>query len=113
MSEYSTQPDIELYLCSDFLECYNDDELYSYFQTVVFATDLCFLGVYFIQLEDRRVVEDYFSEYPSLSCNSNLIGYLDGKYDWVAQGAEQGVWNMNMDDFNKKMEEIRKNELYG
>lgn len=113
MSGYSTQPEIELYLCSDFLEHYNDEELYSYFQTVVSATDLRSLTVYFIQTEDRRVVEDYFSEYPSLSCNSNLIGYLDGKYDRVAQGAEQGVWNMNMDDFNKKMEEIRKNELYG
>lgn len=113
MSEYSTQPDIELYLCSDFLERYNDDELYSYFQTVVSATDLRFLKIYFVISEDMVTVENYFSEYPSLSCNSNLIGYLNGKYDRVGQGAEQGVWNMNMDDFNKKMEEIRKNELYG
>lgn len=55
---------------------------------------------------------EYYSEYPSLSCNSSLIGFLDEKYERVAQGAEQGIWKMSIDEFNQEMEEIREDELY-
>ena len=34
------------------------------------------------------------------------------KYERVAQGAEQGIWKMSIDEFNQKMEEIREDELY-
>lgn len=112
MSAYSIHPTIVLYLSSDFLDCYSNEELYSYIQSIVSDINLDYLRIDFILLEDEKTVEEYYSEYPSLSCNSSLIGFLDEKYERVAQGAEQGIWKMSIDEFNQKMEEIREDELY-
>ena len=64
------------------------------------------------EYDDEKTVEEYYSEYPSLSCNSDLIHFLNTKYEEVARGAEEGIWKMSIDEFNQEMEEIREDELY-
>ena len=65
-----------------------------------------------IKGKSEKTVEEYYSEYPSLSCNSDLIHFLNTKYEEVARGAEEGIWKMSIDEFNQEMEEIREDELY-
>ena len=81
-------------------------------KSIVSDTNPRFLRVTFILLDDEKTVEEYYSEYPSLSCNSDLIHFLNTKYEEVARGAEEGIWKMSIDEFNQKMEEIREDELY-
>lgn len=112
MSAYSVQPKIDLYLSSDLLDCYSNEELYFFMKSIVSDTNPRFLRVTFILLDDEKTVEEYYSEYPSLSCNSDLIHFLNTKYEEVARGAEEGIWKMSIDEFNQEMEEIREDELY-
>ena len=81
-------------------------------KSIVSDTNPRFLRVTFILLDDEKTVEEYYSEYPSLSCNSDLIHFLNTKYEEVARGAEEGIWKMSIDEFNQEMEKIREDELY-
>ena len=59
MSAYSVQPKIDLYLSSDFLDCYSNEELYFFMKSIVSDTNPRFLRVTFILLDDEKTVEEY------------------------------------------------------
>ena len=75
-----------------FLDCYSMKNYISLWKSIVSDTNPRFLRVTFILLDDEKTVEEYYSEYPSLSCNSDLIHFLNTKYEEVARGAEEGIW---------------------
>ena len=54
MSAYSVQPKIDLYLSSDFLDCYSNEELYFFMKSIVSDTNPRFLRVTFILLDDEK-----------------------------------------------------------